>query len=177
MANSFKISELMKDRTLNPDFEGFATADDWVLAVDITAGATSPVDDYEVVQLGISGVDASLDANTEDSSYIRAGQSTLKTGTQRSFAISGDRYIGSAVQDFMLSHKIKFGTGQSVIVPYVYFNILTGNGEKGEASIIVNSDSSGEAGSKSEIDVEFRGVGEAPVEYTYTPTSPANLEV
>lgn len=166
MAKSFTVGELMKDAMMDPEFEGFSTADDWVLAVDITGGNAS-AEDYEVLQLGISGVDASLEAQTEDSNYIRGGQSTLKTGTQRTFGVTGDRYIGSAAQDYLFSHKIKYGTGQTVIVPYVYFNMFTGKGEKGTASVIVNNDAAGEAGSKSTIDVQLRTTGTAPTEFTY----------
>lgn len=171
MSKSFTVGELMKDSLVNPEFEGFSTADDWVLAIDIT-GMTATVDDYEVLQQGISGVDAALEAQTEDSNYIRGGQSTLKTGTQRTFSVSGDRYIGSAAQDFMFSHAVKYGTGQRVIVPYVYFNMLTGVGEKGEASVVVNNDAAGEAGSKSTIDVELRTAGRAPEEFHYTHAEP-----
>ena len=31
---------------------------------------------------------------TQDKQYIRSGQNTMKTGTQRSFAVTGDRYVG-----------------------------------------------------------------------------------
>ena len=105
---------------------------------------------------------------TQDKTYIRAGQSTQKTGTQRSFTVSGDRYIGDEVQDYIFSHAVKYGTGQTVITDYVYFNMLNGKGEKGQVSIIINSDGSGNAGEYSAIDVEFRKVGSTPVEYTYT---------
>lgn len=169
MTHSFKVGELMKDAMINPDFEGFSTADDWVFAIDISGGRAANVDEYEVLQLGISGVDAALEAQTEDANYIRGGQSSLKTGTQRTFTVSGDRYIGNAAQDFMFSHAVKFGTGQTVIVPYAYFSILTGKGETGIVSVIVNSDAAGEAGSKTTIDVEFRTTGEAPKEFTYIP--------
>ncbi len=169
MSKSFTVGELMKDAMMDASFEGFSTADDWVLAIDISGNAAN-VDQYEVLQSGISGVDASLEAQTEDSNYIRGGQSTLKTGTQRTFSVSGDRYIGSAAQDFMFSHRIKYGTGQAVIVPYVYFNMLTGVGEKGLVSVVVNNDAAGEAGSKSTIDVELRTTGQAPAEFTYLQT-------
>lgn len=33
-----------------------------------------------------------------------------------------------------------YGFGQSVILPYVYFSLRTGKGEKGEAAFIVTSD-------------------------------------
>ena len=161
-----KLSELMAGYTPDAEFTGYATNDDYVLAID--TGESESEDDYEVVEMGVAGLDAQMNPITQDKTYIRAGQSTQKTGTQRAFKITGDRYIGDAAQDFLLSHAMKYGTGNSVIVPYVYFCILTGKGEKGKASIIVNSDGSGNAGESSAIDIDLRKAGELPTEYTYT---------
>lgn len=166
------LQELMANHTINKSFEGFVTNDDWVLAVDCGETAAADFDETEtfaVVQMGVAGLDSNLNPITQDKVYIRAGQSTTKTGNQRSFSVSGDRYIGDGFQDFALSHAIKYGTGQSVVRKYVYFNVVTGEGEKGEACIIVNSDGSGEAGNSSEIDIELRKSGSAPTEYTWTP--------
>lgn len=166
-----KLSELMAKVTLNPTFTGFVTNDDWVLAVDCgTTPATdfTKVSDFAVVQLGVAGLDSNLNPITNDKTYIRAGQSTIKTGNQRSFSVTGDRYIGDEFQDFALGHAIKYGTGQTVVRKYAYFNIVTGAGEIGEVCIIVNSDGSGEAGNSSEIDIELKKSGNAPEEYTYT---------
>ena len=165
-----KLSELMQGITPNSEYTGWVTNDDFVFAIDLTpkAEAATAPKDYAVVQMGIEGLDAQLNPVTQDKQYIRAGQSTLRTGTQRSFAVSGDRYIGDEAQDFILSHEMKYGTGPSVITNYVYFNILTGKGEKGQVSVIVNSDGSGNAGESAAIDVEFKKVGNTPVEYTYT---------
>lgn len=165
-----KLSELMAKYTPDPEFTGYATNDDFVLAIDISASgsAATSESDFEVVEMGVAGLDAQLNPITQDKTYIRAGQSTQKTGTQRAFKVTGDRYIGDKAQDFMLSHAMKYGTGNKVIVPYVYFCILTGKGEKGKASIIVNSDGSGNAGESSAIDIDLRKAGELPTEYTYT---------
>lgn len=166
-----KLSELMANATLNPDFEGSITNDDFVLAVDCGETAAtdfSKVADFAVVQMGVAGLDSNLNPITQDKVYLRAGQSTTKTGNQRSFSVTGDRYVGDEFQDFVLGHGIKYGTGQKVVRKYVYFNIITGVGEQGEATIIVNSDGSGEAGNSSEIDVELRKSGSAPAEFTYT---------
>lgn len=164
-----KISELMQGKTPSPDFEGWVTNDDWVFAINLTPGTPGTKEaDYGVVQMGIEGLDAQLNPVTVDKTYIRAGQSTQKTGTQRAFSVSGDRYIGDAVQDYIFSHEVKYGTGNAVVTDYVYFNILNGKGEKGKCSIIVNSDSSGNAGESSAIDVEFRKIGAMPEEYTYS---------
>lgn len=165
------LTELMASVTVNPTFTGFVTNDDWVLAVD--CGETAATDftsvgEFAVVQMGVAGLDSAMNPITVDKTYIRAGQSTAKTGNQRSFAITGDRYIGDAFQDFALSHAIKYGTGQTVVRKYVYFNIITGKGESGDAVIIVNSDGSGEAGNSSEIDIELRKSGAQPAEYEWS---------
>lgn len=166
-----KLSELMKDHTPKADYEGWVTNDDYVLAVDISgADGTAPTD-YVVAEIGVSGLDSNMNPITQDKTYIRAGQSTMKTGNQRSFSLTGDRYVGDEFQDYALSHKIKYGTGQTVVVPYVYFCLLTGKGEQGKASIIVNSDGSGEAGNSAEIDIELKKSGSQPTEYTYTPAA------
>lgn len=91
------------------------------------------------MQMGIEGLDAQLNPITQDKTYIRAGQSTMRTGTQRSFKVSGDRYIGDEVQDYIFGHGIKYGTGNAVVTDYVCFNILNGK-VKGQVSIIINSD-------------------------------------
>lgn len=162
------LKELMQGRTPSPDFEGYVTNDDFVLAVDCSeAGNGANPDDYAVVQMGVTGLDSQMNPVTQDKQYIRAGQSTTKTGTQRSFAVSGDRYVGDAFQDFALSHKVKYGTGSTVIRDYVYFCVLNGKGEKGKASIIVNSDGAGDAGESAEIDIEIKKAGDQPTEYTY----------
>lgn len=163
------LKELMQGRTPDTAFEGYVTNDDFVLAVDCSeSGNAASPNDYAVVQMGVTGLDSQMNPVTQDKQYIRAGQSTTKTGTQRSFAVSGDRYVGDTFQDFALSHKVKYGTGSTVIRDYVYFCVLNGKGEKGKASIIVNSDGAGDAGESAEIDIEIKKAGDQPTEYTYT---------
>lgn len=163
-----KLSELMASHTPSADYEGFVTNDDFVLAVDCSADGTAEVKDYCVAQLGVTGLDANLNPITQDKTYIRAGQSTMKTGNQRAFKVSGDRYIGDAFQDYALSHAVKYGTGTAVIRKYVYFCLLNGKGEQGEASIIVNSDGTGSAGESASIDIDIKKANSAPTEYTYS---------
>lgn len=164
-----KLSELMASHTPDPDFEGFVTNDDFVLAVDCSAsGNSTDPGQFDVVEMGVSGLDAQMNPVTQDKQYIRAGQSTTKTGTQRTFAVSGDRYVGDAFQDFALSHAVRYGTGQTVIRSYVYFCLLNGKGEQGKVSIIVNSDAAGSAGENATVDINLRKAGAMPTEYTYT---------
>lgn len=167
-----KLSELMAGKTPSTDYEGFVTNDDMVLAVNIggSASANNP-DEYVVVQMGISGLDSNMNPVTQDKQYIRAGQSTTKTGTQRTFTISGDRYIGDEFQDYAMSREVMYGVGNAVVADYVYFCILNGKGEKGQCSIIVNSDASGSAGESAGVDIELRKIGSEPADYTYTASS------
>ena len=172
-----KVKELMKDITIIPEFTGWVTNDDYVLAINTTPNTDSvKEEDYEVLQIGVAGLDSQMNPITKDNTYIRAGQSTTKTGTQRAFKVTGDRYIGDAAQDYIMSHKNKYGTGNSVVTDYVYFNIITGKGEKGKASIIVNSDGSGNAGESSSIDIDLKKSGSLPTEYTYNQEHVASME-
>lgn len=166
-----KLSELMASVTPNEDYAGITNTDDFVLAMDIASESTGKKANYVVVQTGVTAVDAQLNPETEDKTYLRTGTSTSKTSTQRTFNITGDRFEGDEFQDFACSHAIKFGKGQAIVKPYVYFSMLTGKGEEGQASIIVNSDGSGDAGAAAEVDIDIMCTNSAPTEYTYADDS------
>ena len=165
-----KLSELMEGITPDPKYSGDVTADDMVFAIDLkpTGESTTKVSEYAVLQMNIAGLDANLNPVTSEKTYIRAGKSTQKTGTQRTFKVTGDRYVGDEAQDYCLSNAIKYGTGHKVVTNYVYFNLLTGLGEKGQVTIIVNNDGSGDSGDSAGIDIEFRKIGDQPKEYTWS---------
>lgn len=161
------VAELMTGITPSASYEGIATNDDFVLAIDISEqGNGSDPTAFAVFAEGVTGQDAQLEAESDDKTYLHKGRRTMKTATQRTFNISGDRALGEDVLDFIMSHSIKYGVGKAVIRSYVYFCLLTGKGEKGTASIIVNSDGNGDAGATAEIDVDIKTVG-TPEEYTY----------
>ena len=168
-----KLSELMANVTPDPEFEGIVTAGDMVLAIDFSGKAANP-GDYIVADEGVTEQTGTLEATTADSTYLRSGTSTTKTGTTRSFAVSGDRFAGDDFQDALLDHALKYGTGQSVIKKYVYFNMLTGKGEQGSISIAVEDDNSGEAGSNASWSATLTARG-TPQEYTYSPVEMASL--
>lgn len=160
-----KLSQLMQNHTPNPAYEGATTADDMVLAIDFTGNAATS-GDYIVAQSGITEQSGSLTAQTQDSQYLRTGKVTIKTGTSRSFTVNGDRIVGDEFQDTLLSHALKFGTGQEVIKPYIYFNILTGKGEKGSVSITVEGDLAGAAGANASFTSTMSSTIK-PEEYNY----------
>ena len=164
------VDELMTGLVPDGAFEGFSTADDMVLAIDFSNAAVSP-GAYIAAQAGITEQSGQLAAQTQDAQYLRTGQVTVKTGTSRSFTVNGDRYNSDPFQDEILAHSMKYGTGQAVIRPYVYFNMLTGKGEQGSISIVVEDDLAGAAGENASFSAALTSTTK-PVEYTFTPATP-----
>ena len=155
----------MAGRTPSASFEGFATADDMVLAVDCSATQDADVGDYAVVQVGTKSVTASLNPETTTSAYIRAGKSDTKTGNQRTISFELDKYHGDEFQDY--ADSIKYATGQAAIVNYVYFSMLTGKGEKGQATLVLDTDGSGNAEQNLAISGSLNKSGSAPETFTW----------
>ena len=111
------VRETMKKYTILPNATGEVVNDAWIFAVDTSETKDADVDDYVVAEEHISSANATYSADTSDSQYLRSGKSTTKTGTQVVFAVSGDRYIGDAFQDFVLSHRMIYATGEDARVP------------------------------------------------------------
>ena len=153
--------------TPSASYTGIETADDFVFAIQTESDKQTKENAWIVCADHVKEHSGSLNATTEDSQYIRTGNVTDKTGTQRTLAVNGDRCVGDAFQDFVLSHKIVYGTGSDVIVPYIYFSLRTGKGEKGSAAIIVTSDVGGAAGSKATFACDVKAIG-TPDEFTFT---------
>lgn len=161
-----KVSELMAKHPLKEEFAGITTPDDWVLAIKTEAGQATEKD-YIVIQGGVTSHAASVNSETTDSQYVRTGKNTIRTSAQRQFSVTGDRYLADPAQEFLLSLKMAFGTGQSVVVPYVYFNIFTGKGEKGSVTVNVTEDGGGDVGGNTTFAIDLLGTA-VPEEYTYT---------
>jgi hypothetical protein len=162
------LKDLMKDYTPNASYTGEVMADDYVLAIKVSS-TSEKVADYAVVQEHTEGVDSSLNSESNDKQYIRAGKSTTKKSTQRTFTITADRYEGDEAQDYMDS--VKYKTGSDVITDYVYFSLKTGKGEKGKISIAVDKDGGGNAGDNAGFSATLSKNGAAPTEYTYADDS------
>lgn len=174
------VAELMQGITPTPALEGVAAADDFVFAIDFSSTATDDPDTYLVAQAGVTEASGAMSAQTQDSQYLRTGLVTTKTGNSKSFTINGDRYRADPFQEALFDHNIKWGTGSSVVKPYVYFDMLTGKGEKGKVSISVEGDVANSAGNNAGISATLNVQG-VPSEYTYTPattpeTPPADPE-
>lgn len=160
-----KLSEYMA--AVKAAATGERTGRQMVLAVDCSAeGKATSVDDYAVVAQHVENHGASLSPTTVDKSYIGEGETTLKTGAKRSFAVTGQLLRGDEFHDFINSHAIKYGVGSEVQRGYVYFDPGTKKGEKGIVTIAVNKDGAGAANDPGDIDVALSAVG-TPDEFTY----------
>ena len=153
--------------TPSADYKGFENTDDFVLAICTEASKKDAVKDWTVCADHVREHSGALNASTSDNTYIRTGPVTTKGSVQRTLAINGDRCKGDAFQDFILGHEMIYGFGQSVILPYVYFSLRTGKGEKGEAAFIVTSDVGGSAGAIATFACDVKGIG-TPAKFDYS---------
>lgn len=164
-----KLSTLMAGYSPSALFQGEVMANDWVLAVDTSESQTAAIGDYMVVQEHIESAESSINSTTNDKEYIRSGKSSSKASNQRTFSISGDRYIGDEAQDFFMSKK--YAVGQAAVCKYVYFNLLDGKGETGTVTISVDSDGGGSAGENSTISISLSKTGAAPTDFEWSAIS------
>lgn len=162
------LGELMTGYTPEPSFTGELMADDFVLAIKVS-DISDKIDDYAVVQEHISGVDSALNSENTDKQYIRGGKSSSKKSTQRTFTVTGDRFVGDEAQDFL--DKKKYKNGADACTSYVYFNLKNGKGEKGIVSIAVDKDGGGNSGDNAGISIKLSKNGALPEDYTYVSDS------
>ena len=165
------VAELMEGIVPSATLEGVATSDDMVFAIDFSDTPSGTPTSYLVAQAGVTEVSGAMSAQTQDSQYLRTGLITTKTGNSKTFTLNGDRYRRDPFQEALLAHKLKWGTGATVVKPYVYFDMLTGKGETGKVSIAIEGDLSNAAGSNAGIGASM-GVQGVPSEYTYAPPTP-----
>ena len=161
------VTEAVKLSGLTPsaDYTGVETTDDFLLAVQTEASQTD-VKSWVVCADHVKEHSGALNSSTTSDTFIRTGPTDTKSATQRTLSVNGNRCVGDAFQDFLLSRKIVFGTGSDVIVPYIYFSLRTGKGEKGSCSLIVTSDVGGAAGSPATFACDVKGIG-IPAEFNY----------
>ena len=155
--------------TPSASYTGIETADDFVFAIQ-TESTQTKESAWIVCADHVKEHSGALNATTSDETFIRTGTVTSKTATQRTLLVNGNRCVGDAFQDFLLAHKIKYGTGSDVIVPYIYFSLRTGKGEKGSCALIVTSDVGGAAGSPATFACDVKGIG-TPEEFDYSTVS------
>lgn len=153
--------------TPSADYTGVEMANDFIFAICTDKSKQAKETDWIVCANHVKEHSGALNASTTEDEFIRTGLVVTKANSQRTLAINGNRCVGDPFQDFILSHKIKYGTGDSVVVPYLYFSSLTGKGEKGTCTLIVTSDVGGAAGGAATFSVDVKGIGK-PEEYTYS---------
>ena len=153
--------------TPSASYTGIETADDFVFAIQTESAKQTKENTWIVCADHVKEHSGALNASTNSDTFIRTGPTDTKSATQRTLSVNGNRCVGDAFQDFVLSHEIKYGSGQNVIVPYLYFSVRTGKGECGSASLIVTSDAGGAAGAAATFAVDVKAVG-VPDDFDYT---------
>lgn len=163
------LAQLAAQKGITPsaDYKGIEEADDFIFAIQTDKTTQTEKAKWIVCADHVKEHSGALNATTTDDTFIRTGPVTTKGSVQRTLSVNGNRCVGDAFQDFVLSHAIKYGSGQNVIVPYLYFSVRTGKGECGSASLIVNSDAGGAAGAAATFAVDVKAVG-VPDDFDYT---------
>ena len=163
------LAQLAAQKGITPsaDYKGIEEADDFIFAIQTDKATQTEKAKWIVCADHVKEHSGALNATTTDDTFIRTGPVTTKGSVQRTLAVNGNRCVGDAFQDFVLSHAIKYGSGQNVIVPYLYFSVRTGKGEGGSASLIVTSDAGGAAGAAATFAVDVKAVG-VPDDFDYT---------
>ena len=161
------VTELMTAAgvTPKPEYAGEVKTNFMILGVAVEGSETDHTK-YTVAAAHVTNLGAEIDASTEDSNYLYEGKFTARIDARRTFSLEGKRIVGDAFQDWACSHAVKFGTGNAVVRDYVYFNALTGDGEKGKLTINTTKDGSGEANNSADFACDAYSSG-APDEYTY----------
>lgn len=161
-----KLTDFMAERVKRAAV-GEVQADDYVLAVDCSeSGTATTVGDYAIATVYVENMGAGISASTNDKNYLYEGAMSLRSAPKRSFSISGQRFAGDDFQDFVTSHKVKFGVGNAVQRKYVYFNVNDGKGEQGTLTINVTNDGGAASGNVADIGVELSVFG-VPAEFTW----------
>lgn len=156
--------------TPSTSYTGTEDADDMVFAIRTDKTKQEKETEWIVCANYVKEHSGSLNATTTEDTFIRTGPVTTKGSVQRTLSVNGNRCVGDAFQDFVLSHKIKFGSGADVVVPYLYFSLRTGKGEKGTCALIVTSDAGGAAGNAATFACDVKGIG-TPDEFDYAKVS------
>lgn len=162
-----KVKELFAAVTTDPNFVGFITTDQITLAVDISPDQSADIDDFAVAYMGFTDKSSSLNPKEKTTSYYIHGESSIKTGNQRTVDFKAERYKGDEFQDFVTSHEMKYAKGQKSIVRYAIINMLTGEGEIGKGTLILSDDGSGAPEENLSISGSIKKSGEDPSELHY----------
>ena len=146
MTVSETLAALKTQKGIEPkaSYTGSEDTDDFFFAIQ-TSDTQTKKSAWIVCADHVKEHSGALNATTTDEAFIRTGTVTSKTGTQRTISVNGNRCVGDDFQSFALSHKIKYGTGKDVIVPYIFFSVRSVKGESGSAALIVTSEEGGAA--------------------------------
>ena len=159
-----KLKDLFSTVTTDPSFKGFITTDQMIMAIDTSDTEDADIDEFDVAYMGFTDKSSSLNPKEKTSSYYYHGESSIKTGNQRTVEFKAERYKGDPFQDFVTRFDMKYAKGQKSIVRYAIINMLTGEGEIGKGTLILSDDGSGAA------ELNYQGCGG----YTLTDKSPTD---
>ena len=162
-----KLKDLFATVTTDPSLKGFITTDQMVMAIDTSDSQDADIDEFDVAYMGFTDKSSSLNPKEKTSSYYYHGESSIKTGNQRTVEFKAERYKGDPFQDFVTRFDMKYAKGQKSIVRYALINMLTGEGEIGKGTLILSDDGSGAPEENLSIGGSIKKSGENPTKLIY----------
>lgn len=134
--------------------------DDNVLEVSFDTGTT-----WMPVAEGWTERTPAMNEESEDYYFFgkRGGKSSLKTGMQRTFNVTGIRAVGDPFQDKVFAFDFLFGENRGIM--YRMYDRTSNKGEQGSATILINSDGSGAANARQSVDIDIKSDGK-PTAFT-----------
>ena len=104
------VAEAITKSGITPiaSYTGIETADDFVFAIQTESAKQTKESAWIVCADHVKEHSGALNASTNSDTFIRTGPTDTKSATQRTLSVNGNRCVGDAFQDFLLSHKIKY---------------------------------------------------------------------
>lgn len=151
------VSEFMSEYKSKND-GGFSLGNDFVLAL----GKDDNVPQYLVLSDSSSEVKASVVSDVALRKYVVNGGSFHRQSAVRKFTVTMYRRSGDPVFQMLCGIPALFSTEHKDIYNYVFFNAVTGIGEKGRVTADVFCDSDCSAGLPAVLSLDLFGCGGAP---------------
>lgn len=140
---------------------GFSLGNDFVLALGKN-DKDENVSQYTVLSDSCSEIKASVISDVALRKYVVSGGSFHRQTAVRKFTVTMYRRRNDPVFELLCGVPALFATEHTDIYNYVFFDAVTGKGEKGKVTADVFCDAQGSAGLPAVLSVDLYGCGTPP---------------
>lgn len=144
----------------------YAYAHEWVMQLDLRQ-ENDVEPDWLALLEGFTTLGEARNDTTSEYNYLSGfgAQETGVDGTNRTFSVTGDRVYGDPLHEWMFSFDTQWNIAQRTKA-YRYFNIVTGEGEQGNATLSFSTTAGGANGERATFAVTI-SVNGSPAQYSH----------